>query len=314
MGKEITADMFTPERVEAEINGHSIEADVLTRLGANLASLKVDGRELIYFSRERLLETGDYYSGCFMMFPTPCRVTGAKYSFEGNEIKQKKYGQDVFIHGLIRDETFSAVRDGANLVCSIEIDKKHPVYEGYPFDCRLTFRFTPVERGLEIKFKYENTGTRPAPFGYGLHPFWRIPGERKDVFIQVPCKYVMELVNLIPTGKINEVEGTGLDLRSFKSLSEVSIDNVFWGRDINSEQAIEFRDIGLKLTLESSEEFRFMIAYTPADEPFACMENLTCAPDAVNLYAKGKKEVSGLSVVGAGETVEGWVRYRVADL
>ena len=201
MSKKIVEDLLSPEKLEAEINKHKIEAEVLPHLGANLASFKVDGRELIYFSRERLLQQ-DFYSGCFMMFPTPCRLTGAKYTFAGKKIRQIKYGKDVFIHGLIRDETFAVARDGANLVCSIEIGKGHPVYEGYPFDCKLTLTFTLVQRGLEIKFKYENTGQQRAPFGYGLHPFWQIPDERKDVFIQVPCKYVLELEDLIPTGKI----------------------------------------------------------------------------------------------------------------
>ena len=108
---------------------------------------------------------------------------------------------------------------------------------------------------------------------------------------------------------------TGVNVEdAFKSLAEVSIDNVFCGRDVSSEHAIEFRDTGIKLTLESSKEFGFMIVYTPADEPFACMENLTCAPDAPNLYAKEKEKPSGLRVVGAGESVEGWVRYSLADL
>ena len=313
MGKKIIEDVLRPEKLEAEINGHKVEAEVLTHLGANLASFKIDGRELIYFSKEKLLDE-DFYSGCFMMFPTPCRLTEAKYSFEGKEVEQKKYGQDVFIHGLIRDETFSVTRDNADLVCSVEIGKEHPVYEGYPFECRFTLTFTLVERGLQINFKYENTGCESAPFGYGLHPFWRILGERKNVYIQVPCRYVMELVDLIPTGELSDVGGTKFDLRLFKSLADTSIDNVFWGRDMAGEQAIEFRDVGLKLKLESSEDFGFMIAYTPEGQPFACMENLTCAPDAPNLYSKGKKEVSGLKVVRAGKSIEGWVRYRLLDL
>jgi len=249
-----------------------------------------------------------------MMFPTPCRLTGSRYTFESKEIRQQKYGQDVFIHGLIRDETFSVAPDGAVLVCTIEIDKDHPVYEGYPFDCRFALTFKLVPRGIEIKFKYENTGRQNTPFGYGLHPFWKILGKRHRTFIQVPCEYVLALAELIPTGEITPVAQTDLDLRSFKSLADVSVDNVFWGRNPDGEQAMEFRDRGLKLTLQSSEEFSFMIAYTPAGEPFACMENLTCAPDAPNLYAKAKKELSGLRVVLPGQSVEGWVKYTLTDL
>ena len=47
MGKQITDDMLLPEKLDAEINGHKIEAEVLPQLGANLVSLKLDGRALI---------------------------------------------------------------------------------------------------------------------------------------------------------------------------------------------------------------------------------------------------------------------------
>ncbi len=167
---------------------------------------------------------------------------------------------------------------------------------------------------MQISFEYENTGSTNAPFGYGLHPFWRIPGDRKDTWVQIPCDKTLELVNLIPTGNTCSVDGTDLDFRTCRSLEGIDIDNAFWGRDISSEQAIEHRGCGIKILLESSEIFEHMIAYAPAGEPFVCMENLTCTPDAPNVYARGKEKVSGLKVVSPGQTIQGWVRYTVTDL
>jgi len=306
--------VFQGEKLSGQSNGHNVEIEVLDRLGANLASFRVDDQELIYFRREKLLEDEDFYTGCFMMFPTPCRLTNAQYEFQGRGINQAKHGQKVDIHGLVRDETFAVSRRSDGLLCSIEIDKNHPVFEGYPFPCRFSLEFTLLERGLQIAFEFENTGSGDAPFGYGLHPFWLIPGKRKDVYIQVPCDQILDLVNLIPTGETSGVEGTDLDLRSFRCLSGLDIDNAFWHRDPTGEQAIQYRDLGKQLTLHSSDVFEHMIAYAPADEPFVCMENLTCSPDAPNVYAKGKKEVSGLKVVAPGEKISGLVRYIVTDL
>ena len=289
---KVTEDMLEPEKICSELNGHRVEAEVLPQLGSTLVSFKVDDRELIYFDKDKLINE-DFYSGCFMMFPTPCRLTEAKYTFEDKIINQTKYGQDVFIHGLVRDESFDVKKGEGKLECSINIDKNHPVHQGYPFPCRLSFTFEPQERALKISFKYENTGDAAAPFGYGLHPFWRIPGQRKDTWVQIPCDQALELENLIPTGQTKPIEGTNLDFRSFTSLEGIDIDNAFWGRDTSCEQAIEHRGLGIKITLESSDIFEHMIAYAPAGEPFVCMENLTCTPDAPNVYAKGFKDVSG---------------------
>ena len=312
MGK-LDVQTLQAETLKASAGGHSVEIGVLPRMGANLTSLKVDGQEYIYFSKEKYVDE-DCITGCFMMFPTPCRLTDATYTFGGKKVKQTKHDKDVFIHGLIRDEVFAVSRDKDSLTFSIEIDKKHPVYEGYPFPCRFSLKFSPLQRGVQIQFKYENTGTEASPFGFGLHAFWQIPNKREDVFVKVPCDQILELVNLIPTGNTSPVKGTKLDFREFTSLGGVDIDNAFWGRDPKGEHAIEYHDLGKKVTLESSEIFEHMIAYAPAGAPFVCMENLTCCPDAPNVFARGKEKVSGLKVVSPGQTLEGWVRYIVSDL
>ena len=134
--------MLKIETIQSNINDHSVEVGILPDFGAAVCSFKVDGNELLYFSQEKLLNE-KFFNGCFMMMPTPCRLTDCKYTFEGKEIRQRKNGLDVDIHGLIKDETFQTTKDGDGLVCSIRIDPDHPVYEGYPFPCKFTLTFTP---------------------------------------------------------------------------------------------------------------------------------------------------------------------------
>ena len=311
--QRFTEQTFQAEELTSQQDGHRVQAHILPRLGANLISLNIDDQELVYFDKNILLSE-DVYTGCFMMFPTPCRLTGAEYTFGGKRIKQTKNGQEVAIHGLIRDETFAISRTDSNLRCTIDIDQHHPVYQGYPFCCRFSLEFALLPRGLQIAFEFTNSGPTEAPFGYGLHPFWRLPGRREDTFIQVPCEKVLELENLIPTGNTSPVAGTPLDLRSFRPLSELDIDNAFWQRIPNGQQAIQYHDLGRQLTLHSDDVFEHMIAYAPADQPFVCMENLTCCPDAPNLYAQGKQHVSGLKCVAPGKTLAGSVKYVVTDL
>ncbi len=58
---------------------------------------------------------------------------------------------------------------------------------------------------------------------------------------------------------------------------------------------------------------KHLICYSPAGKPFVCVENLSGAPDAQNLFAKGRTELSGLRVVPPGETLAGWVRYEMQE-
>lgn len=300
--------------VVGEAKGRKVSAAILPRMGANLVSFQVDGREFIHFDAERVLANSADMTGAFQMFPTPCRLTESRYVFQGREIIQRKHGEDVFIHGLVRDEAFATQQREGELVSTLDITDTHPVHEGFPFRGRLTTTHRIVPGGLEVRFQFENKGDSPAPVGYGLHPFWRIPGMRADVLVQIPADYTMQLAELIPTGRLMRVEGTGYDWREPRSLQGVEIDAVFYPKRPEDTASITFVDEGLRLVLQASGNMKHMICYAPAGQPFVCLENLTCSPNAPNLAEAGYPEESGLATVAPGETWSGWIRYTVEKI
>lgn len=305
--------MLEEERLLCSRGGRDIEIAMLPKAGAHLVSFAVDGEELLHFSRQEFLAEGPT-TGCFVMFPTPCRLTGSKYTFDGREIPQRKRGEDVFIHGLIRDETFAIERGSDFLEARIEIAPGHAVYEGYPFACLFAVRYDIIESGLRVSFRFENRGDRAAPFGFGVHPYWKLDAARGDNAVKVPCDYTMELVDLIPTGGLDTVDGTPLDLRDWTALEGVDIDNAFYGRVPGATGGLERRGTGLRLNIDASPELTHMIAYAPGGEPFVCVENLTCSPDAPNVYAAGHRDESGLVAVEPGQSHSGWITWTIEDL
>jgi aldose 1-epimerase len=296
----------------ATINGREVSAGVQPKCGANLVSLKIDGREYLHYDEAALLER-EFYTGCFIMFPTPCRVPEGRYRFDGREIVQRKRGKLFDIHGLVRDEEFQVSSGDHALRLKLAFSPGHPVYEAFPFRGELNVTMKLVDRGLEYSFEFRNLDERPAPAGFGLHPFWRIPGQRKDMFVRVPCERTMVLENLIPTGATREVAGTPLDLRQPRCLEGLELDCVFLGRRGDDPAAIEYRALGKRMTLRADEVFSHQIVYAPAGQPFVCVENLTTAPNAVNLQSI-PAEVSGLRIVGPGEALSGTVHFVVDDL
>jgi len=307
------ADLAT-ERLSAEIEGRRVSLAILPRMGANLVSFQVDGREFIHFDPKSILADAGAMTGAFQMFPTPCRLTGSRYSFGGREIAQRKRGEEVSIHGLVRDEPFAVRKGERELVSTLGVTETHPVHEGFPFPGRLTTAHRLIPSGMEVHFEFQNLGDSPAPVGYGLHPFWRIPGKRSAVLVKIPTDNIMELVDLIPTGKLIPVGGTGYDWREWRSLEGVEIDAVFYPRGPQDTAGITFVDEGIRLVLQASANMRHMICYAPAGQPFVCLENLTCSPDDPNLYRDGFKEESGMAVVRPGEKWSGWIRYTVESV
>ena len=312
--RRFTRADLEPERLEATLGGRTTRIEVLPRMGANLVSFQVDGREFIHFDADALFADEPHMRGCFHMFPTPCRLTGSRYTFEGREIVQRKRGEEVHIHGLIRDEVVAVARGEGELTAALDFDESHPIYEGFPFPGSVTIAYRLLAGGLEISFSYENKGNANAPVGYGIHPFWQFAGDRADVQVKVPAEYRLELddpVSQLPTGKLLPVAGTPYDLREYRSLAELFMDDVFYPKDAADEAGVAFPAEGLRVNIEHSPNMRHMICYSPKDRPFVCVENLSAAPDAQNLYAKGHEDVSGLTVVAPGETMTAWVRFTV---
>jgi aldose 1-epimerase len=302
------------ETLSATLDGHTTRIAALPRVGANLVSFQVDGREFIHFDPDLLLADSSRMTGCFHMFPTPCALDRGRYTFQGRQVIQQKRGEVISNHGLLRDEVFAVARSDRELIASLEWDERHPVYEGFPWPARVEICYRLIARGLEICFTFENRGHSAAPVGYGIHPFWQFTGDRADVFVKVPAQYRLALDNYAdqnPTGELIPVEGTRYDLRDFRSLADLFIDDVFWPRPEGECAEVVFRAEGLRVRMEASANMRHLVCYSPEGRPFVCIENLTSAPDAQNLHAKRFHDISGLTVVEPGGRMEGWVRYRV---
>ena len=304
----------TAAKLNRETISHKgFRVQVLPGEGANLISFTVDGTELIYWDEKGFL-SGDTYTGGFNMFPTPCRLDNCTYEFEGRKIVQIKRGEQVFIHGLIRDEIMQFRNEGNRISSWIDITPEHPVYEGFPFQCRFTVVHELGDDSLSVKFKLDNLDTRNIPFGYGIHPFWRLQGDRADVTVRVPCDYILDLENLVPTGGYTPVAGTALDLRQGKSLQDFYIDNAFWKRNPGDSAELTLKAIGKKIVYEASDNFPHMIVYAPEGQPFVCVENLTTCPNAPNLVSPDHVgEVANMLIAPPGKSVEGWIKYTVKE-
>jgi len=315
--RRFTQDDLQAETIAATTGGHETRIAVLPRMGANLVSLQVDGREFIHFDREILFAAEPHMTGCFHMFPTPCRLGNSSYCFGGREIVQQKRGEKVQIHGLTRDEPFEIEKSERELIATLDFGERHPVYEGFPFPGRITIRYQLIARGVEATFSYENRGDADAPAGYGVHPFWQIPADRADVLVKVPADHRLEQddpASQLPTGALIPVAGTQYDLRDYRSLADLFIDDVYYPRPEREQAGIVFASEKLRLNLEGSPNMRHLICYSPQGRQFVCVENLTCSPDAPNLYAKGYPDISGLTIVRPGEKLEARVRYRVEEV
>ena len=297
-----------------EKNGdHSVLVKVSPALGNNVYCFRVDEYEVIHYDTYFSLKS--YYTGNPVLYPFPNRLRNCFYEFKGVQHWQQKHGIPVFMHSLVYDESWLykepvVTADSVQLETWLSITPRHPVFEGFPFVHTLRIVWTITRTGFSVTYKIENQGNTELPYGISYHTFFKKLCGDKGSYICVPAKYMMELTDdLLPTGRLLDVEGTDFDLRTPVSPEKLTLDNCFTGLEPQKRTFVDYPAIGLRVYMDATEDFTHMQVFTPKGKPFFCVERQTCSTDAVNLDNKGLKKESHILTVPPKEERSGTVQF-----
>lgn len=286
---------------------------VVPELGNNLYCYRVGKHDVVHYDNQFALTS--YYTGNPILYPFPNRVENCRYGFEGKRYWQIKNGIPIYMHSLVYDENWGyrePVLDegGVSLETYIKVDETHPIYKGYPFKHTITVTYRITPDAFQIFHKVENEDEKNLPFGISYHTFFAKLSGDEGTKITVPAQYMMELTDaLLPTGKLLDVEGRDFDLRTPVSVGKLDLDNCFTGMAPGKSVIVDYTTIGLKILMDSTEDYTHMQVFTPKGKPFICVEKQTSSTDAPNLDAKGFKDEAHLLVVKPGGCHSGRVDF-----
>ena len=291
--------------------GHEVR--ILPQAGFNLYYWTFEGKEILMEPVD-IRKYGSSY-GIPILFPTPNRIKNGTYIWQGREYHMDKRGQRVLLHGLVKDEPFTvtkleAYEDSAVCEAEIAIKEGNALYEGYPFACTLTVRYTLDAAGLHMAASVHNDDEKELPFGFAVHPYFSKRGDANKVFLTVPCKRVYEAdENLIPSGRILPVDEAKTIWDGYHSVESLYLDNVFRGMTADKESKVQYEDVVVHIS--GSDCFRNAVVFTPHDRPGFCIEPQTNATNCINMHAQGLLDESGLLVLPAGKTFNCEVNYTI---
>ncbi len=286
--------------------------------GSNLFDLEFDGQEYLFGAIEH--EGTPRLLGTPVLYPSPNRVRNARFVFEGRAFEFEANEGTNFLHGLVQKEPWQhatpfITSEGVRVKTSITFEPGKEIYDLFPIRNRLELTYTLMPDGIRLDFQVTNLDSeKRLPFGLGIHPFFKVLGPREQIKLQVPAKKWMEAVDLLPTGELLDLAEGPADMREPTPLSEVDLDDVFYGMMPENPQVIYYETLGKKLTLKASAFFTHTCIFSPPHYPFFCVENQSCSTDAHNLYAQGLKEVAHLAVLTPGESLASWVEITLSDL
>jgi aldose 1-epimerase len=242
--------------------------------------------------------------GCgAVLVPWPNRIDGGVYRFadEKQQLALTEPEEGNAIHGLARWERWTKVRHtDTELTLRLDVVPQ----KGYPFPLRVEVTYAlDASSGLTVRMRARNTGTGPAPFGAGAHPYLGTRGHALDgVTLQVPARRMIDSDERgIPTGS-HALAGAD-DLRRGRRLGERRFDNGFTDlvrRDGLGRAEIRTRSGGTQLWFDDA--FGYLQVFTVdslvGGPPGVAIEPMTCPSNAFNsgeglLVLQPREEWSG---------------------
>lgn len=274
-------------------------------------------------SLPEFVERGDKpsWSGIPILFPFPNRIAGGRFVWDGREYllprEQVGYAGDNPIHGFCLDRPWRVTRQTASSATGeFRLSRDDPGRRDlWPADFVIEVRYEVLGPALRCDVRIANPDLVPLPFGFGTHPYFKLPlsgGSRfDDCLVQVPAAKRYELIDCLPTGRTVPAEET-IDLRDGVAMNGLKLDDVY--TDLTYEPhglvtRVVDPQAGLEVVQTCDRSFREVVVFTPFWTKAACVEPYTCTTDAIHLQEEGFD--AGLRVLKPGEEFKTWFEIRV---
>jgi aldose 1-epimerase len=263
--------------------------------------------------------------GIPILFPFPNRIRAGKYSWNGREyfLPESKVGYDGAgnaIHGFAIDRPWRVIDQLENVAVGefqLSVDAPERL-ELWPADCTIRIRYEVKGRALRADIEIENPGKDPLPWGFGTHPYFKLPlgadSGAGQCLIECPASEEWELINCLPTGKRRPVP-PDKDLREGAYFRDLRLDDVFTGlapAQSHLECYILDGKAGLQISQRCDPIFRELVIYTPPKRDAICLEPYTSTTDAINLEPKGLD--AGLRVLKPGGKFQTWIEIEAGPI
>lgn len=296
-----------PTGTQFAISGGGYHA-VVTEVGAGLRSLEAEPGTGPLPTEAGPCESGRYpliwsypaeepiHAGAGqLLMPWPNRVADGRYEFDGTpqQLDLSEPARRNAIHGLTRWLPWRTTGHSADFVSLAVTLHPHP---GYPHTLELTATYSVSDDGLTVEVGAANRGSDPAPYGVAAHPYLTpgvLPaaGAADGWSLHLPAGQRVAVDDrLLPVGLV-DVDGTGFDFRSPRSLAGAQLDTAFGGlqRELDGIGRIRLTGPGGgAVTVWMDRGLDWIQIFTadplPGDwnRAAVAVEPMSCPPDAFN--------------------------------
>jgi aldose 1-epimerase len=233
-------------------------------------------------------------SGIPLLFPFAGRIRGTSFRFDGKTFAlEAGDGKGNAIHGFVLNRPWRVTHQTSNRATGqfqASLDDA-ALLEHWPADFRITADYQLRGNSLVTGYMIENPDTRPLPFGFGTHGYFRLPlggTNGADCRVKVPVQHSWELEGLLPTGR--QTSGPVVaELSRGMPVSAMQLDDVFGGLTFDNHRCTtSVHDPNSKRTMAMTfdDQFTACVVYNPPHREAVCIEPYTTIPDPFTLRDK----------------------------
>ncbi len=233
-------------------------------------------------------------SGIPLLFPFAGRIRGTSFRFDGKTFAlEAGDGKGNAIHGFVINRPWRVTRhEGNRATGQFQASVDDPaLLEHWPADFRITADYQLRGNVLVTDYAIENPDTRPLPFAFGTHPYFRLPlggASGADCRVTVPVEHSWELEGLLPTGRQTSPSVVA-ELSRGMSAGLMQLDHVFGGLKFDNHRCTtRVHDPASKRTMVMTfdDQFAACVVYNPPHREAVCIEPYTTIPDPFTLRDK----------------------------
>lgn len=284
---------------------------VLPSQGMTICRMDVFTQTIIDVDLERLKKGRNM--GIPILYPTPNRVSGDGFTFQGKKYKLIYKDTPILMHGIAHHYNFQNIalekkEDSVSIKGEFIIEKGTPSYEHFPFESKLIIDIILVESSVYLKYQVINLGEKDLPFGIGFHPFFK---KIDQVLLKINANQVYDCdANYYPNGELLPIKTLPYDVSTLTDAETYNFDHVFTViKNFEKDAEIVYKSLNISLILSSSDEFGHIVLYTPIDKDYFCIENQTCSADCHNLNERGY-DTTGLQIVSPNQEKSGFIKIQ----
>ncbi|MDM4722237.1 aldose 1-epimerase family protein [Micromonospora sp. WMMA1363] len=159
--------------------------------------------------------------------PWPNRIRDGRYRFGDRDLQLSvsEPERNVAIHGLVNWVPWRLLEQAAD---AVTVGFELPPTPGYPWPLRLRSRWSVGPDGLRAEHEVTNTGADPAPFGFAVHPYLRLPGVAvDDLTLRLPARSRLQVDGRLLPVAVTSVSGTECDWTSPRRIGRAMVDHTF---------------------------------------------------------------------------------------